>query len=87
MSGFTLEDLAIFPHSNKRQSQNARCSCISTYLHSAMPLIYRWEKPGSVAIDLIFVNPPQCVLDAGHAGNATTMHVFLGGSTSYCLTD
>lgn len=46
-----------------------------------------WEKPGSDVIDMIFVNPPQCVLDAGHAGNATTMHVFLGGSTTHCLTD
>jgi len=46
-----------------------------------------WEKPGDIAIRLIFSNPPQCVLDAGAVGNATTMHTFLGGSTTYCVTD
>jgi len=44
-----------------------------------------WEKPPKVAVEMILSHPPQCILDGADKKLATTMHVFLGGSTTYCL--
>jgi len=47
-----------------------------------------WEKATSGMLKAIFKNLPQCTLDAGDNGKTTSMHVFLGNSTSQCsVTD
>jgi len=44
-----------------------------------------WEKPPKVAVEMILKHPPKCILDGAADGLATTMHVFMGRSTNYCL--
>ena len=44
-----------------------------------------WEKPTTPAIKLILENPAQCELDLADKKSVTTMHVFMGGSTTYCV--
>jgi len=44
-----------------------------------------WEKPGRAVVFLIFRSAPACVVDKASNNMVTTMHVFLGGSTSNCF--
>jgi len=44
-----------------------------------------WENTWTSGIlQMVYVDIPQCTLAATNAGNLTTMHVFLGNSTSQC---
>jgi len=52
---------------------------------SSTPARDGWEKPPKAAVEMILSHPPQCILDGADAGTVTTMHVFMGGSTFYCL--
>jgi len=47
----------------------------------------RFEEPNSIATKAILSDPAQCVVDCASDGMMRTMHAFLGGSTTYCVTN
>jgi len=46
-----------------------------------------WEEPPEAVVKQILSKPAQCQLDGARNKISKTMHVFLGGSTTYCFTE
>jgi len=46
-----------------------------------------WEEPPESVVKLILSKPAQCQLDGAKNKVSKTMHVFLGGSTTYCFRE
>ena len=44
-----------------------------------------WKKFPTNSIKLILKSPTQCKLDLADQKMVTTMHAFMGGSSTYCM--
>jgi len=84
----TANDCAMNPPIQALYALNKDKECVNTgflVFHFTSSSGTGWEKPNSNIMKLLFPHILPCAFPLMDKGGASSMHVFLGGSTSRCL--